>query len=282
MWYACIRGDTMKILYNQQENPINCCLGIRDCYFKTLSTGKDKKSVTRKLHRHTCFEVHIVAQGCEQYEMGNRRVELLPGEFLLLSPGIPHRLLFSHEKTKKYAVWFQADIALPDSWFSSTVPAEVRGRIARIEQESPAQTESARFLIANAVFEIVLLFLRQAGMTEKTTPPCNETHTISAMAKQYISDNIDSAPTVAEVAAYCSISTKQLSRIFAADMELTPCEYIKKQQIQRITKLLGSTDLSLAEISEKMHFSSVYYFHAFFKKSMGIPPGEYRKMYKSQ
>ena len=34
------------------------------------------------------------------------------------------------------------------------------------------------------------------------------------LAKQYISDNVDSAPSVPEVAAYCHLSCRQLTRLF--------------------------------------------------------------------
>ena len=62
-----------------------------------------------------------------------------------------------------------------------------------------------------------------------------------------------------------------------AEEGIAPGEFIKNQRIRLMEKMLSDETLSLSEISEKMHFSSEYYFNTFFKKYAGMPPGEYRK-----
>ncbi len=268
----------MKILYRQQRESLFDQFGIRECYFKSLAINKDWRIVTPKLHHHNCYELHIVVSGCEIYEADGTRLEIREGDFLLISPHTPHKVLLSDRKTKKYAVCFQWDSAVSVPCYKGHVLQRIMERIAYIEEEYLLRKERSDCLIGNAIGEIVITVLRMAGMEEKSEITNQGEHILLSMAKQYIVDNIDYAPTVLDIARYCDISPKQLGRIFAANTELTPGDYIKKQQVERITYLLSDTVLSLQEISEKMHFSSVYYFNAFFKKHVGMPPGEYRKM----
>jgi AraC-like DNA-binding protein len=98
------------------------------------------------------------------------------------------------------------------------------------------------------------------------------------LAKQYIEDNISHAPDVREVADYCGISTKQLTRLFKKFEDTSPGEYIIGKRVKHIEKLLADPSLSLKQISIIMNFENEYYFNTFFKKHSGMPPGEYRKM----
>jgi AraC-like DNA-binding protein len=100
------------------------------------------------------------------------------------------------------------------------------------------------------------------------------------MAKQYISDNINTPLTVLEVADYCHLSTKQLTRIFIIEEGMHTAEYIRKMRCIEIEKLLCDKALSLKAISEQMGFSSEYYFNSYFKKYAGLAPGIYRRSMK--
>lgn len=88
-----------------------------------------------------------------------------------------------------------------------------------------------------------------------------------------------SSPGVVDVATYCYLSTKQLTRIFQKYEGVTPGEYIIKRRIVKIESLLADASLSLKQVSMMMNFDNEYYFNAFFKKYSGMPPGEYRKMH---
>ena len=98
------------------------------------------------------------------------------------------------------------------------------------------------------------------------------------MAKQYIEDNVELNPSVSDVAEYCHLSAKQLTRIFNGFEGISPGEYIIRARVSRIEALLSDRSLSLRQIGEIMSFNNEYYFNAFFKKYSGMPPGEYRKM----
>ena len=57
-----------------------------------------------------------------------------------------------------------------------------------------------------------------------------------------------------------------------------PASYwIDRFTMQEIIRLLRQKDLSLAEIAERMNFSSVSYLSRYVQRRLGVPPSEYRK-----
>ena len=127
--------------------------------------------------------------------------------------------------------------------------------------------------------ECIFIYLRLLGLREETAEPKDSASDVRLqLAKQFVSENIELNLTVEDLAQYCHLSSKQLTRIFRQEEQITPLTYIKRQRLFYAKKLLANKTLSLREISEIMHFSSEYYFHSFFKKEEGMPPGTYRKM----
>jgi len=128
------------------------------------------------------------------------------------------------------------------------------------------------------IYEILIYILRKHGFVQKETINDLSSEDVRlSMAKQYIKDNAESNLKVSEVADYCYISSKQLTRLFEKE-NTSPAKYIRHCRIARIESLLGDRNLSLKNISEIMNFSSEYQFNSFFRKYSGMPPGEYRKM----
>ena len=112
-------------------------------------------------------------------------------------------------------------------------------------------------------------------------PHETEDHRLS-IAKQYIEDNIERSISLSELAAYCYLSEKQLTRIFRQGEGVSAAEYVRQRRCRKIEELLAGSDLTLCAISEQMGFSSEYYFNAFYKKYAGMTPGAYRKSVSEQ
>ena len=100
-------------------------------------------------------------------------------------------------------------------------------------------------------------------MEEKKNTQKQEENVFISLAKRYIDDNIEMAPSVEEVSKYCYLSTKQLTRIFQRHEDISPGEYIKNRRISKIEKLLADDSFSLKQISETMNFNNEYYLSAF-------------------
>lgn len=271
----------MKILYKQPEDYGNSSLsrfGVQNCYFKKLSIDRDRSSITKKTHHHTGFEMHIVTDGYQEYEIDGTRYKLESGYFLLIYPNVKHTVITSTPHTQKYSVTFNKQIDDHLNCFFGSLSPRIFDNIVFISNEVLLKKEISATLIENNILEIIVLALRLSGIKENENTLKQDENATASLAKQYIDDNIEMTPSVADVAEYCYLSTKQLTRIFNKFEGISPGEYIISRRIKKIEKLLADHTLSLKQISEIMHFDNEYYFNAFFKKHSGMPPGEYRKM----
>lgn len=272
----------MEILYKQPENDCNTSLfrfGVQSCYLKKLLLKHDNSNVTKKVHYHAGFEMHIVTQGQQEYQVADKVYTIEAGNFLLIYPNIPHKVISSSEQAQKFSITFRKHASQQVPCFLGSVSPRMADDLRFIATENESRKETSGLLIENCIMEILVISFRLSGLKEGIQLQQQDDNAILSMAKQYIADNIDMAPTLENVAEYCYMSRKQLTRIFNRYEGPTPGEYIMRLRMTRAEQLLLDDTLSLKQISEKLHFSSEYYFNTALKKHLGMPPGEYRKMH---
>ena len=274
----------MEILYKQAKDtalPFDT-LSITQCYCKHLCIERDARNITIKSHHHTGYEVHIIENGHQQYEIGGKALTVRRNEFLLIPPQMSHRIVSSAPHTTKCSLIFNVgDQRLTErvnDCCIATVSDRLRDNMAFIATESKRHYELSDRLLANAVFESIVLILRDSGMKEAAVKESEEIDPRCLIAKQYIHDNVEQALCVGDVAQYCHLSEKQLSRLFFAAEGVSVAEYIRTRRIERVEELLNDRRLSLRDIAERMNFSSEHYLSAFYKKNGGMTPGAFRRM----
>ncbi len=87
----------------------------------------------------------------------------------------------------------------------------------------------------------------------------------------------DPTRTVSELAALSGLGEEHFCRIFKRRMGCRPLEYITAQRMERAKLLLETTELTVAQIGERVGLRSPSYFVRVFRESCGVTPGEYRQ-----
>ncbi len=111
------------------------------------------------------------------------------------------------------------------------------------------------------------------SLAEEETPL---TQTIST-AKRYIRDNICSLLSLKEVSDYVYLSPAYFSRVFRLQTGTTFSEYVTTCKINKVKRLLSTTNLSVAEIAHKLQFADQSYMTKVFKKKTGKTPLNWKK-----
>lgn len=280
----------MRILFKKTDPAVHADkhtfkgLGISECYVKDLNLSSDKASTLRTAHRHAFYEVHIICSGTQTYEIGNEKVVVCAGELLFIAPQTLHLVASETDDYKKYAVNFalaeDSELLAGIAHLSSYVIVKASDTLLRLLDflgaESAAPSSFSENIAELSSLECVLLILRLVGARNEDAYRLPQSDARVAMAKQFIEDNVQSTFTIRELASYCYIGEKQLSRIFYREEKCTVAEYVRMQRMKHIQALLASDRYSIRQISEMMHFSSEYYLNSFFKKHTGMTPGEYR------
>ena len=275
----------MKILFhrNQENNSFLNKYGIKNCYLKELSYSKRNTEISAKRHHHTDYEVHIVKRGTVIYEVEGNECIISDGQLIIIPPLLKHTAKQTCECIEKYALTFSASEDLIESMKTPLIAfadQRIFDAITFVKNEHTNKKPIFRALAESRVLEIIALIFRDIIREDYDSADEVVSDPRFEMAKRYIIDNSELALSVGDVASYCSVSEKQLCRLFVKYSSTTPLKYIATARAERVKQFISESDLTLSEISEKMNFNNEYYFNTFFKRQVGISPGAYKKMTK--
>jgi transcriptional regulator GlxA family with amidase domain len=82
--------------------------------------------------------------------------------------------------------------------------------------------------------------------------------------------------TLGALAEAVHLSRSQLFRCFDATVEMSPLAYLRKMRVERMARLLASTDLSVAEVARAVGWTDPSYASRCFHAAYGVSPTEYR------
>lgn len=99
------------------------------------------------------------------------------------------------------------------------------------------------------------------------------------IALRWIKEHVCDGIGVKDLLNQVPISRRSLEHRFMKTLGRTPHQEINRQRMNRIKKLLLTTNLSLATIAKNTGFRSVEYMSVFFKREMKVSPGSYRKKF---
>ncbi len=96
----------------------------------------------------------------------------------------------------------------------------------------------------------------------------------------YISEHYCEKIYIDKLADMINVSSDYFTKMFNASIGKTPIEYINGLRVNEAMRLLAGTEMSMAEIAEKIGFCNPNYFHKIFKQYMDVSPLAYRKSTK--
>lgn len=83
--------------------------------------------------------------------------------------------------------------------------------------------------------------------------------------------------TLDSLAAEVHLSRSQLVRCFDATTGMSPMAYLRKMRVERMARLLTTTDLSVAKIARMVGWRNQFHASQCFHAAFGVPPTEYRR-----
>jgi LacI family transcriptional regulator len=100
-----------------------------------------------------------------------------------------------------------------------------------------------------------------------------------AAALRFIREHVDRPLQVDEVAEAVAVSRRTLQHRFSQAVGRSIHAHILRERVNRITQMLVETDLTVAEIADRLEFSSPKQLDRVFTKFQGIAPTVYRSRY---
>ena len=99
-------------------------------------------------------------------------------------------------------------------------------------------------------------------------------------AKAYMGRHFAGNLTLEEVAEAAGISPAYLSTLFKKEVGIGFSEYLSQLRCEEAKRLLRESDESMTVIAEEVGYQDTKYFSRIFRKTVGLKPSEYRRLYR--
>lgn len=101
-------------------------------------------------------------------------------------------------------------------------------------------------------------------------------------AKQYVQENLREPLSMGEVAQHVHLSASYFSDLFRRSEGVPFIQYVQRQRIREVCRLLETTRKRVTEISLECGFNSFPHFNRVFHKFLGCSPIKYRRRAKKR
>lgn len=92
-----------------------------------------------------------------------------------------------------------------------------------------------------------------------------------------MTDHLDEPISVVDLAAFASLSMRQVERLFLRHLNVTPGRFYMRLRLERARELLRQTNFSILDIAIATGFTSHSYFAQSYRREFGRPPSEERR-----
>jgi AraC family transcriptional regulator len=222
-------------------------------------------------HAHEPCHFSVVLGGGFEERMGSKSWSVQPGSVIYRPAESEHTVSFASVQTTVLSI--QLGFSLTEYARDSKVPvrqpadlsnAKARWLVARLQDEF-----SKDDLISDlAVDALVLEMLVELGRSKH--------HAVSdakiRRVDERIRENLHLKPSLDELAKEVGMHPVSLARAFKRCHQMTIGECIRRIRLEEATRLLTTSNLSLAEIAQELGFSDQSHFCRTFKAETGVTP----------
>ncbi len=116
----------------------------------------------------------------------------------------------------------------------------------------------------------------QAQMSMFITPPAAQ-HSLVRDTVEHIAGHLAHDLSAASLAARAGVSERHLSRLFLAEVDLTPGRFVRRARTEAAANLLVTTDLTMDTIAQRCGLGTAEALRQTFQNTYGVSPSHYRQ-----
>lgn len=244
----------------------------------------------QEMHSHAGHaELMLVREGSGTAVVDDRQEALQEGDFVLCGAGKPHRYFaqpngqlrgiscgFTHllcRGMEENHFVTHHDPAVVHTGTGSRALADILTVLEHVYSDPGVHNEElCGYLSAAAVTAALQLHRTAAEHTEQAH------YELGVRTCMYLDRHYLEPLTLDQIAQAMGVSKYHLDRVFLASVGCTPVQYITRRRMARAQTLLGSTRQSVQHIAAQCGYNGYSYFTALFRRTVGMTPGEYRKL----
>ena len=247
-------------------------------------------------HYHGSAEIMCVLEGRIKMLIGTVYRECEKGDIIFIPPSMVHEVFSLTEDAAIQGMVFElslVEVAALQLDFSELFRrsqglqyvitskaegyAELCGYIKNILDVYGSFSAGSRIQIASNLLLIMARLIRLFSLEESAH---DKNYKKLRAVLSYVEKNYTEKIQISELSEIIHVCDDRLIRLFKEVTGETPIEYIMNLRIEAAIKLLSTTDLSVADVAEKVGFGSDTYMTRVFRQKLNTTPGKYRQKHK--
>ncbi len=257
------------------------------------------------MHWHDYLEIAVVVEGHGAFLFGQRALPAEVGDIFFIDNSQPHvalteaatpmRLLLvlfrpeliagpgCRELDLGYLAPFRFDERVASSRIcgASALAAELRPFIEELRTTWQRHDPAERHLIDATLRHALALVnrARGAGSTTGAVRGAADRRGQIRPVLAYVDGHCGDRITLSDIAQIIHVSPSRVRHVFKDVTGVGFKEYVTQARVTEAKKLLLGTDLSVAEIAQRVSYTNLYQFYKVFYRSSAMSPREYRHYY---
>lgn len=236
------------------------------------------------LHRHDTYTLALTTRGVQCFNYRGSLRYSLPGDVVILHPDELHDGLAGTKEAFGYrAIDINtADIqnilqgcSLPFLDNGVTNKPHFIDIAHRLLNEFGRPLEALEY--QDLIYDFAIAMHAEANNSVKHT---TANYDAMRLAREYIDDGLETEITLDTLATVTGYSKWQITRDFRAMFGTTPYRYLLLRRLHK-AKLLIAQGAQIVDVAHNCHFSDQSHFNRQFKKSFGMTPKVWYKLYSN-
>lgn len=243
-------------------------------------------------HYHTSFEIVRVLKGKVQILIGTNYHICKEGDILFIPKSVVHRVTSLTSDASICGITFEEQVVISSALSLNYSEIFYRCRqscmkICEGDSEYDDISEcfntirsmygnfnaDGRLIIVSSLMFILALYIKKFGLEESAN---DKKYRKLKDVLDYIDEHYYEKIELEELSKMVHVCDDRLIRLFKEVTGDTPIEYILNLRIESAIRLISDSELSIAEIAEKVGFGSDTYMARVFKKKLNASPGKFR------
>jgi len=241
-------------------------------------------------HSHDCFAIGVTTYGIQRFHCKGTRHDSRPGDLVLFNPDQDHDGSPGTAEGFRYTIWYlphafvrdclDADAGLPGlPYFAAPHVSDARMAVAFGKSMRRLAAAPAESLRNEAAMRALLtgMLTRHGERAAAGLAPRRVNAACLDRVKDYIHAHYRRDLTIAELAGVAGLSRAHLGRAFNAAFHVPPHVYLNAVRVARAQALIRA-GVPLAAVALECGFADQSHFNRRFKGSIGVAPGDWRRM----
>lgn len=243
-----------------------------------------------KIHNHDYYHLFYLREGEATFQVGEKTYTIHPGESILAKKNVNHGLKPINEKAVRcFEVKFTAldstTVRMLDS-IPIHIPKDnfITQLLQILVDESVLGAPSSPAFTANYLITTINYLYRKFAKTEIGDSTIIETSGLSDLSKKilkYLETNFNKDINLQMIADEIDLNKNYMCSAFKRDTNMTIGNCLMLIRVHKSAELISYSDMSLSQVASNTGFTNISHFNRVFKKIVGIPPGQYRKMFSA-